>query len=601
MSDANFTRGHARNEATSRREPRRFWDRVSELISGVGPVTWACAVVALVHLVPRLILGTRSIVTVHDNLDSDFLYQILITKPGRMFDNAGEIPELLNGVPRLAYPTGASLSAVLFALLPPFWAYVVLEQAVHVVGFLGMYWLLKDYLPGSLPRPFRLFLAATFACLPFYVIHMASISGQPAVAWALLQLREGRGGRSRVPAFGVLALFPFISVLPTAGAFVVAVGAVAAAVCCVLERRWHRAVWLGLALLVVLYAVSDWAFVHAMLAGSYASHRDTWNRSVTWSEYLSKSVALLVWGQNHAASVPAVCLIAMAVTATIAFVRRRRALAVPMLGFLAVCAVLSFVPELPLTPVAEPLRNRFRLFHVMNVRTYWCVAPICFFGFALAVETWWTNWRWRIGASVMAGIELLWILSGPRATHAELAPNYRELAAYLTGGQPRQMTYADYVAAPVFDSVRRAIAQPQESYRVLSVGINPARAALNGFYCADGYHNNYPLEYKARFRRLIEDNLKRDKWSRRRFDEWGSRAQTFIPRDRGEHYGPSRKRWTKPIKNVTLNLDALHDLNVRYVFASSKLKGASIDGALEYVRSFEVPDELLVVHLYQVR
>jgi hypothetical protein len=564
--------------------------------------TWAfCFLVVGIHLLPRAVLGTSSIVTIHDCLDSDFLYRVLIGKPGRLLDYGVEIPELLNGVPRVGYPTGLSISAWLFALLPPFSAYVVLEQVVHVIGFWGMYWLLTDHLPGQIPRWLRLVLAFTFACLPFYIIHEASISGQAGVGWAILHLYRGTRDHRRKLAWAVLAVFPFVSVLPTAGAFVVLVVGSAATVTCIVQRRLHRDVWLGIALLVSVYCIVNLSFVHTMLTHSYPTHREEWKRGMTWSRYFNASNRIFLLGQYHAVSVPSVCLAAMTVTAIAAVIRREHALLRSMIGFLAVCAVLSYLPRLSLSPWAEGLREKSHLVNTVNFRTFWCVAPICFFGFAYALQIWWVKWRRRVLVVLVAGFEVYWVLSAPPETAPELHKNFTELVRTLRGLRLRQVTYADFVAAPVYDEVNRYIARPQDSYHVLSVGIDPARAAYNGFLCADGYHNNYPLEYKHRFRRAIATNIEDDEWMQVTFDNWGSRAFAFIPGAGSAAYKPTKFPSDKPIADFTLSHRALYDLNVEYVFASAKLEDPRLERSLSYERSFEVSGVPLVIHLYKVR
>ena len=48
-----------------------------------------------------------------------------------------------------------------------------------------------------------------------------------------------------------------------------------------------------------------------------------------------------------------------------------------------------------------------------------------------------------------------------------------------------------------------AIGRDKSTYRVAHLGISPAPALMHGFYTVDGYSNNYPLEYKHRFREVI--------------------------------------------------------------------------------------------------
>lgn len=579
----------------------RAVQRLDEAASSPKAPWLVGAFVLLVHLLPRVVLGKQSIVTTHDGLDSDILYRVLLAKPGRLFDYAGEIPELLNGVPRLAYPTGVSLSALLFFLLDPYWAYVTLEQVVHGIAFASMYLLLRDHLPHPLPLSLRLFVAATFAFLPYYSIYEASISGQPAVAWALLHLYKGATGKQRYGAFAVLALFPCVSVLPTAGAFIVAIVLVAAAITCVVQRRWHRDVWLGIATLVASYCIVDYPFVHSMLTHSYVSHREVWNPASSWRRYFRDSYDLFYEGHYHASSVPTVCVWVMTATLLIAAARRQFRIVGTMAFFLLVLLALSYATTLHLTPPFERLRAKVHFLRIVNVRTYWCAAPVCLFGFAVAIYFWWSTWRYRAPAVLILLFELFWVLDEPPETEHELAANYYELVARIRGEASEQVTYADFLATPVYEQVKEYIGLAPESYRVISVGIDPARAAFNGFYCADGYHNNYPLEYKARFRKAIATNLRRDDWAAWRYDDWGSRVYAFIPGAHKSGYRAKKSIRKKPIENFSIKTSALRELGVKYVLTAARFADERKFPGLRYVQSFTAKRVPLAVHVYAVR
>ncbi|MBO5281674.1 MAG: hypothetical protein J6B43_00890, partial [Lachnospiraceae bacterium] len=61
----------------------------------------------------------------------------------------------------------------------------------------------------------------------------------------------------------------------------------------------------------------------------------------------------------------------------------------------------------------------------------------------------------------------------------------------------------------------------------MSLGITPAAALYNGFYCLDGYSNLYPLEYKHEFREIIARELEKSEGVRVYFDAWGNRCYLF--------------------------------------------------------------------------
>lgn len=576
--------------------------RVTRLVASIPLPMWAYLLVLFVHMLPRVVLGGNSIITIHDGLDSDFLYRVLMTKPGRVLNYDTIIPEILNGVPRVAFPTGLGISGLLFSLFRPFNAYCVLEQVVHGVGFWSMYLLLSDHLQGKLPRGLRVLLSFTYACYPFYIVHEASISGQPAVAWALLHLLKATGGRKRIAAFAVLAAFPFMSVLPTAGAFVVLVAGIATTFVCLAQRRLHLDVWLGLVVLVAFYFIVNWPFVQVILTHSYPTHRETWVRQETWEQYFKWSWVVFWQGHVHAVNVPTVCMATMTITGLIALVRRQFDVTRQMLAFVIVCAALTYVSYLPHTPLIKPLQQWWPRIDTINVRTFWCLAPICLFGFAVALNVWWSRWRWgKLPAILLAVFQLYWALDRPPKTQAELFKNYDELVRHWRRLPSKEVTYNDFMAKPVYAAVKRHIGRPRDSYRILSVGLDPARGAYNGFWSADGYHNSYPLAYKARFRRVMEANLAIDEFARTKFDNIGSYALTFIPGTRNKGHRATKNAVLPPITNFTLSRRALNELGVEYVLASAPLADPRITRVLDFDRSFQDPRVPLTIYLYKVK
>ena len=64
--------------------------------------------------------------------------------------------------------------------------------------------------------------------------------------------------------------------------------------------------------------------------------------------------------------------------------------------------------------------------------------------------------------------------------------------------------------------------------RTLSIGLDPMVAVMNDIKVLDGYHNFYPLSYKLKFRKVIEDQLNHDHRLKKYYDNWGHRVYTFV-------------------------------------------------------------------------
>ncbi len=64
--------------------------------------------------------------------------------------------------------------------------------------------------------------------------------------------------------------------------------------------------------------------------------------------------------------------------------------------------------------------------------------------------------------------------------------------------------------------------------KTMSVGYDPMIAVMNNIYVIDGYHNVYPLDYKSKFRKIIEKELEKKIEIKKYYDNWGNRVYAFI-------------------------------------------------------------------------
>ena len=64
--------------------------------------------------------------------------------------------------------------------------------------------------------------------------------------------------------------------------------------------------------------------------------------------------------------------------------------------------------------------------------------------------------------------------------------------------------------------------------KTISIGLDPMSAIVNGIYTIDGYHNVYPLAYKKKFYKIIEDELNNNLKTKKYFKNWGSRVYAFV-------------------------------------------------------------------------
>ena len=57
-------------------------------------------------------------------------------------------------------------------------------------------------------------------------------------------------------------------------------------------------------------------------------------------------------------------------------------------------------------------------------------------------------------------------------------------------------------------------------------------AVMNDIKVIDGYHTIYPLSYKLKFRKVIEEQLQASEASRKYYDLWGHKVYTFVENEK---------------------------------------------------------------------
>ena len=113
----------------------------------------------------------------------------------------------------------------------------------------------------------------------------------------------------------------------------------------------------------------------------------------------------------------------------------------------------------------------------------------------------------------------------------------------------------------------------------------------------DGYSNNYPLEYKHRFRKAIARELEKNEQTRLYFDEWGNRCYLFN--------GTTGNAWmlgknTRIVyEELEFDMGALWDLDCRYLFSCGEIKNAEELG-LSLMGCYETPTGYWRVWLYEL-
>lgn len=165
------------------------------------------------------------------------------------------------------------------------------------------------------------------------------------------------------------------------------------------------------------------------------------------------------------------------------------------------------------------------------------------------------------------------------------------------------MSWADYFAEDLMQETETAIfektGQTQEEYRVASLGMCPAVALEAGFYCIDGYSNNYSLEYKHKFREIIEAELEKCPSMKSYFDDWGSRCYLFTEESQNYYY--LAKDADFRYEKLRLDTGKMKELGCKYLFSAAEIKEGNAELlGLELFGVFDTPESYYRIWVYEI-
>ena len=158
------------------------------------------------------------------------------------------------------------------------------------------------------------------------------------------------------------------------------------------------------------------------------------------------------------------------------------------------------------------------------------------------------------------------------------------------------VTYNAFYSENLFRQIDTFIGKPKNSYGVVSIGIHPSIARYNEFNTLDGYLPIYSLEYKHKFRKIIEKELEKNKKLKKYYDEWGSRCYVFSSQ-LGKNW--LNTKGNNPTINIELNTDVLYDMGGKYIFSANKISNEK-DNNVELLKVFEEKSSSWEIYLYEI-
>jgi hypothetical protein len=548
--------------------------------------------IVLLYLVPLVLLGENSLISIHDNLGHFHpLYKIL-AEDGHIFaSNHTQIPNLLNGVPRLSFGTEFNVYLWLFYFLGPFYAYVANMFFIHFLAFWGMYRLLTKQIMPEDSKLIIVGIATVYGLLPFVPIMGLSVAGQALALSAFLTIRKGE---SQWSDWLILVLMPLYSNFITAFVFFLFFIGLIWLYDLLVKKDWQIKFLSAITLMTVLYLGVEYRLVHAMFFDhEFESVRTEFRPSVVSTSFLftlhkalMHGVTYFSWSFYYGESLQTFFIIPTAIMGVFIIIDRElknRTLIYLILLTAFLSFAHSFLKIFWNWQSLQPIIEQFTILRTFRFYRFYTLYPLLWYLiFALSLKLIVTHSR--------KGTQILCVLLMLQVGYAF----YQHDEIQQLNNKP---TYRGFYATKLFSNIENFIGKNKKDYKVASVGIYPAVASYNGFYSLDGYMGNYPLEHKHAFRKIIAKELDKKPRNKTNFDKSGVRCYIFASELAFSDWIYTKER-NATINNLDLNIEAFEELGGEYIFSAVKINHPE-ENQLELLKVFEDGESAWKIFLYR--
>lgn len=559
-------------------------------------------IVLCLYLLPVVTLGEQIRVPIIDNLDSSFVWHVILAHNENITGPlTSTVPQIMDGLPRDCLGSELNFEFLLFRLFSPITAYIINIFSIHLVAFFGMYLLLSRHvIKEEEDNLIACGAALCFSLLPYWPPGELSIAGMPLALYAFLNIRDRS---SSYKDWGIICLLPFYSNFEWAFCFfLVAVGTIWL-FDYVHSKKVNIQFLSAICLMAGIFLIVDYRLIYDMFFNSnFISHRKEFNSMPYATDFIGsikKSFDMFIHGDIYTNSLQTFILFPSVVLSFILVFseflsKKLKSLdldsSIIITAFTACVAISLFYGIWQWQPIIS-IRNDVTILRTFNFTRFTWLSPLIWYVmFAVALKH-----ISKYGGNGKRLVVLLLLLQvGFAFTFSD--------DAYQSGGlgllnNDQQLTYDQYFSPGLFSEIRDYIGEPQSSYRIVNIGIDPMVDAYNGFYTLDSYQNNYPLEYKHEFRKLIAGELDKNTEIRNYFDFWGSRCYVFTS-DFGLNYVIFKGN-SRPI-DIDFNTTQFKKMGGKYVFSACKIKNSDKLG-LELMRVFQRADSPWKILVYKVK
>lgn len=550
--------------------------------------------------------GKNTVFDVHDQLDETILSYVL---PARhLFTGATSYSEMMTALPTDSLKPSAPIFIPLYRIFHVEFAFLIQFMTETLTAFFGLYFLITKLTKN----PFAaLPVSVLFALLPFQPVYGLNIIGTPFLVLCFLILYDF--AEEKLPAkiiAGIGILYYTLSTHIALSGYVACGFALLAAIAVLIADKGFRKkripFYAGSVFLIFCYGLWNLKLITGLVFGGsgFVSHREDFVASSLGGTFLSRLWNMFFFGEEtYAVSLHRFFLPVLILLTVITIIRFKK-----LSGYLKKAAVFAYILWGAVLLICilyailgsesfAALQNSlsgfmrhtdFERFYYFLPGCYWMLLGVLggvVIGDFAGEDSSAKQLKICIAATAVFVLMLL-----PTAFSMKSKLNLYQNVNYKNHGSAYTglVGMAEYYHEDVLKEIDEYIGKDKSSYRIAHLGLSPAPSLVYGFYTIDGYSNNYPMEYKKAFRRVIADALAEDEVTRVYYDTWGSRAYLYLGDSHIAEDG---------YHNLPYDLSAMKELGCKYLLSALEIKDTP---GVEFEKKFISGEWGTEIFLYRI-
>lgn len=557
------------------------------------------ALTAFFSLLSYFVIGTDSYIQFHDQLDGEVLNYLYGAK--YLGEGFSVVPEFMNGMHVSAMTVPSPIGVLFYKLLSPFHAFVGMHVYSVMIGYVGFFVLLRKLTNNPI---ISFFVPSLFVYLPFLPVYGLSILGQPLLIWAMMEIYDKEEVKLR--HYLCIILYAISSSFVLVGYVWVFLSWLLVGLAWKKKKHVKR-VAIAAGTLSISYVLCNLDLVKTFLGiggANYVAHRE--EMVVTGvSDIKGYFGELFLEGAYCAQSYNFLIFIGVILTIIIYLLINKctsrkiysnsfKYLLFLLAGNVVIVLLATFWQVPKVAEIRMVLGGVLRYFQADRIT--WILPTSWYLILALSLHIIWNEWKGYTKIRYIIPVMVMIMLCNTVYKNSNI---YHNLRLMIFPETYKLMGWDDYYAVDVYKQVEDYIGKDKATYRTLSLGITPAAALYNGFYCLDGYSNMYSLDYKHQFRKIIEKELEKSEEVKSYFDDWGNRC--YLLNAETGNYMLIGKENTGSYQQLELNTNQMLAMGAKYLFAAMPIDNAEEMGlVLMREEPFSTQDSYFEVWLYEI-